>query len=156
MAILLDGFKTTLTLFTDSLSFEIEVTPPAIDGGEPIPQDHMRSGFLSVFFPRKRQKLGPLTLLVAWDSFNYYQVTQNIAPGSINSPVATVNKNQFMSIVFSDGSVLGFWGAVTKFEPGAMKDGERPTATIIVMPTLMNCSGVVMTPTFTAGSASYC
>lgn len=154
MALLVDGYKTTINLTADLVVLEIEVTPPAIDGGEPIPQDHMQSGFLSIFFPRKRRRLAPFTLMVAWNSFAYNQITQSVTPNAVAGMIASVNKNQSMTITFSDGATLSFWGFVSKFEPGTMKDGERPTATLTIVPSLLDCYNIIRTPIYTAGISS--
>lgn len=156
MPLLTDGYKTIISLANDSLLFEIEVTPPAIDGGEVVAQDHMRSGFLSIFFPRKRRRLSPFTLMVAWDTSLYYQAAQNVHPNVVAGMLATVNKNQLITITFPDSATLAFWGTVNKFEPGALKEGERPTATLTVTPTLLNCSNVIVTPVWTIGTSNYC
>lgn len=141
---LTEGIPTMLTIGIDNMVCEIEVTPPAIDGGELIPQDCMRSGPWGVALPRYRKRLLPFTAVVSWDPL-VYGVNMGVVFG-----IMRVNVNQTMNITFPDGRVFGFYAAVTKFEPGVLKDGERPTATVTISPTLMHpTTGNVSHPVYT-------
>lgn len=153
MATMVDGLSTTLVIGSYNFVCEIEVTPPGIDGGEGIPQDCMRSGLWNLVWPKKRRKLTPITVLVSWNpdvyGFNIAAVSNNIyyVPGAY--PGLIVNQNMQMYVYFPTGSTLTFYGFVSKFEPQAMKEGERPTANMTIMPSLLHPStGLAVAPTY--------
>ncbi len=137
-----DGYPITLSLGTSGLVCEIEVTPPAIEGGV-IPQDCMRSGTTAISWPKSRKKYLPLTVMASWDPDVY---GQNL--GVVGGTAAIINLNQSMTLTFPGGRVLSFWATITKFEPAAMKEGERPTATVTIELTNMNSLGNVQLPSF--------
>jgi|GEM_PF-2948378 len=147
MATLFDGLYTTLNIGGTVLVCEIEVTPPAIDGGEGIPQDCMRSGGWNLMWPRKRRRLGPISAVVSWSPDMYF-VNLGLAPPP-NASVL-VNIVSMVFVTFPTGGILAFWGFLSKFEPQAMKDGERPTANITIVPSLINpATGLASFPTMT-------
>lgn len=131
MAKLTDGYTaatpTLLIIGDGNLVCEIEVTPPALDGGEMIPQDCMRSGSIGIALPRNRMRFMPITATVSWDP-NVYG--QNL--GVVAGTEVKINVNQVQRIQFPNGKLLTFYGAVTKFEPAPLKEGERPTATVTI------------------------
>lgn len=129
---LTEGIPTTLSIGQGGMVCEIELTPPEIDGGELIPQDCMRSGVWGIALPRYRKRLMPFTAVVSWDPLVYGVNFVVVAS------VMRVNFNQTMSVVFPDGRSIQFYASVTKFTPGVLKEGERPTATVTIAPTLMN------------------
>ena len=148
MGKLADGFTSTfatlLNIGDGSLVCEIEVTPPEIDGGEMIPQDCMRSGTLGVALPRSRFRFMPITAVVSWDP-DVYGVTLGVVAGT----GVLINVNQVNYIQFPNGRRLTFYGAVTKFTPSPLKEGERPTATVTLGFTNIHPStGLVTRPTW--------
>jgi hypothetical protein len=144
MATLTDGLSTTLSIGEANYVCEIEVTPPPIDGGPGIPQDCMRSGDWMRMWPRRRKKLGSITTLVSWNPDVYGSNINGNIPTLVN-----VNQSQLMVLGFPNGKRIGFYGVVEKFEPQAMKEGERPTANITITPTLLHpYTGAVANPTY--------
>lgn len=147
MGKLADGFSattpTTLSLGDSGFVCEIEVTPPALDGGDMIPQDCMRSGVIGIALPRSRMRFMPITAVVSWDP-QVYGVNLGVVAGG---QLVTINRNQLLTLTFPNGRRLNFYGAVTKFEPGVLKEGERPTATMTVGFTNINpANGLVYAP----------
>jgi len=144
MATLFDGLATTLNIGGTVLICEIEVTPPAIDGGEGIPQDCMRSGGWNIMWPKKRRKLGPISALVSWSPDMYWVNLGQLPPPNVS---VLVNIVSLVTVTFPTEGILTFWGFLSKFEPQAMKEGERPTANITIVPSLINPStGLVAFP----------
>lgn len=138
-----EGIPTTISIGIAGLVCEVEVTPPAIDGGENIPQDCMRSGIWGISWPRYRKRLMPFTTVVSWDP-DVYGV--NFVPVLAS---VQVGMNQYITLTFPDGNRIGYYAVVNKFEPGVLKDGERPTATITISPTLMHpTTGAVVPPAY--------
>ncbi len=122
MAILTDGFSTTIILTGAGVEFyEIEVTPPSIDGGGENDTTNMRNTTWRTRQPKKLKTLDKATLKVFYDPILY------------NTIVSTINVNQEIIIVFSDNTVLQFWGWLNKFSPAMIKEGEAPTAELEII-----------------------
>ena len=152
MATLFDGLATTLNIGATTLVCEIEVTPPAIDGGEGIAQDCMRSGGWHLMWPKKRRKLGAITAVVSWGP-DVYAANLGVLP----LPSVQVSIVTSIVLTFPNGAFLTFWGFVSKFEPQAMKEGERPTANITIVPSLINPSTCTSQyPIYNAGPTGPC
>lgn len=149
MATLHDGLQTILTIGDTNLVCEIEVTPPSLDGGDPIDLSCMRSGEWALMYPRRRKKVGPMTILVSWNP----EVYRNLAAGVVDARVF-LNLNQLMQLRFPNGAVLSFYGFITKFEPQAMKEGERPTANITIQLSLLDPYCNASYPTLSPGTTT--
>ena len=120
-----DGFPTTIAFALDpDISFwEISVTPPAIEGGDPIDQTTMHNTTWRTQAPRSLASLEELSLTVAYDERCYDQI------------LAILNENGAITVHFPDGATLAFYGYLKRFEPQENQEGERPTANITITPT---------------------
>lgn len=131
-----EGFSTIYTLpnVPTIALWELEVTPPGVDGGDPIPTDSMRS----TKYRTKRAKMlvdfTPSTLRVAYDEKVYTDI------------INQVNINQLMVITFPTGRPLTFWGYLKSFMPDGLSEGARPTAMVTIIPTNQNAAGAEIAP----------
>lgn len=126
-----DGFKTLITFAEDPTLkiYEKEVTPPGIEGGGAIDTTTMHNNTLRTNAPKSLKTFSPMTVVVAYDPEAYADLRDMI------------NVNQIITITFPDQSELNFWGWVDSFVPGALTEGEQPTATVTVIPSNQNASG---------------
>lgn len=140
MAIMLDGFSTTIAFAADSsLLFEVkELTPPPIEGGGGIDVTTMSNTAWRTMSPKSLKTLGQMSLVVAYD------------PESYDEQASLVNTNNLVTITFPDTTTLAFYAYVESFTPGPNTEGEQPTATIVITPTLRHSStGAETAPVYT-------
>ena len=110
---------------------EVATTPPELDGGEPI---DTTTAFRTVWRTKSPQTLvtlSPFQVRVAYDPLVYTQVR------------AIINVNNSITVRFPDGSTLDFWGYLQKFTPQETKEGNRPEATVVIVPTNWDSSNNV-------------
>lgn len=126
-----DGYSTKVACYDDTdISFwERSVTPPGLDGDEPINTTTMFNVTYRTFSPRALKTLTPFTMSAAYD------------PDIYDQALALINKNKEWTVTFPDGSTLDFWGFLQKFEPGELVEGTFPEATITVVPTNQDNDG---------------
>jgi len=120
-----DGFK-SLIAFSKRPAIQLwerDVKPPGIDGGEPINITTMHNVAWRTFFPKSLKTLDAMTFVAGYD------------PDVIADLLAMVNLNQSFTFFWPSGDYIDFWATMTKFEPGEMKEGEFPTATVTISPT---------------------
>lgn len=134
-----DGFSTTYE-FSENPTikiWEIDVTPPGWDGGGPIMTETMRNTELRTKIPKQLKTLTESTITVAY------------AISALEDIVDMINVNQEITITFPGGNgEMTFWGYINTFQPGALSEGNRATATMQIIPTNQNDSLVETAPTF--------
>lgn len=120
-----DGFSTRIAFALDpDISFwEVDVTPPGLDGGDAIDYTTMHNTTYRTMAPRQLKTLTDAASTAAYDPAVFTQI------------LAIVNVNGWITIHYPDGSTLDFVGYLRTFEPGACAEGEQPTATINITPT---------------------
>ena len=129
MSRLRDGFKTLVTFSLNPLFYaEIEVTPPTIDRRGTIDQTTMRNTAWITKISKALKDLTEFTVVISYDPAIY----------GVALLTPTVFGNQLVTITFPDGSTLAFWADINKFAPGRNVEGERPTATLTIIPTNLN------------------
>ena len=143
MARLDDGFSTTVTFSGGTsgvtlLLYEKEVTPPSLVGGGPNDITTMRNNVYRTQSPKKLISLGPSSFVASYDPAVYDEI------------IAMINDNQSIVVTFPDGSTLTFWGWIDEFVPGALVEGEQPTATVTIMPSNQNAAGNEIAPDYQA------
>lgn len=122
-----NGYRTAMAfdrLPTFSV-FEKQVTPPEVDGGEPIDTTTMRRTKWRTHAPSALLSLKPFTYKGAYDPNMYNQVINTLInqPGSI-------------TIWFPDNSTVSFFGYLQKATPETHEnDSKQPEITITVVPT---------------------
>lgn len=119
-----DGHQTLVTFAADPtvLFYEKTVTPPGVDGGGEIDITLMQNSTWRTRSPKSLITLSEASMTVAYDPATYDEI------------IALVNVITWITVTFPDGSNLGFYGWLDKFEPGELVEGEQPTADITIMP----------------------
>jgi len=132
-----DGFSTivTFSLNTTLSLWEIEVTPPGWDGGDPNPTTTMRNTSLRTMIPKKLKTMTPMDCLMQYDEGAFLVIGDMI------------NKNQQLTLTFPTGRPWTFWGYLRSFLPQRNIEGDRPTARVVLQPTNQNNSNVETNPT---------
>ncbi len=120
-----DGFSALITFgqATAIAFWEKGVTPPGIDGGDAIEQTTMHNVAWRTFSPRSLKTLTPCQSTVAYD------------PAVIAAIEAAINREDTITVEFSDGTAIAFYGFLKSFQPGDLKEGAQPEATIQIVPT---------------------
>lgn len=121
-----DGFATLITLANlPSVNlYEKEVTPPGLSGGGKIDTTTMRNSSWRTGAAKQLKTLSPVTAVVAYASDAYEDI------------MAQVNVNQLITLTFPDSATIAFYGFINEFTPGNNMEGEQPTATLTIEPTL--------------------
>jgi len=133
-----DGFATIIS-FSNLPSvklFEKEITPPGMTAGGAIDTTTMRNTTWRTMSPRNLKSLTPVTATVAY------------ATEAIPELMSQVGINQECTITFPDASFIVFWGWIESFTPGAMSEGEQPTATITIQPGNVDGDGAETAPVY--------
>lgn len=120
-----DGYRALVTFATDTdfSIWEKSVTPPGLDGGEPIEQTTMWNDQLRTFSPRALITMMPHSFVGAYDPALYTQA------------LSLINVETTITVRFKDGSTLAFYGFLQKFEPQELTEGSQPLAAVTVVPT---------------------
>lgn len=121
-----DGFSSKITIgIDDTIEFwEKQVTPPALDGGDSVEQTTMFNVKWRTSLPRDLITLEDITTTVAYDPDIYDELIDTI-----------LNVNTTITVTFSDGTTLAFFGFLKRFEPAALVEGEQPEATVTFVAT---------------------
>lgn len=133
-----DGFRTLISFggaFGVTL-WEKEVTPPGMDGGGPVDTTTMRNSFWRTRNPRWLITLTDLAATVAYDPFFY------------TTALTFMNVNTFLDVQFPDTAIVSFWGFLDKWTPNPNREGEQPTANIIIVPTNQDENGFEVNPVY--------
>lgn len=145
MPILKDGFKTLVAIGGITAVFEeIEVTPPAADSGGAIDQTTMRNSRYRTKLGKSLVTLDTITIKVAYDPKTYAQI------------IPILGSNRAITLTFPDGSTLTFYAIVSKFTPDALKEGERPEASLELEPSNLSTAAtpVEIAPVFATGTTA--
>lgn len=140
MPALTDGYQTLISFAadTDVLLYEKQVTPPGVDGGDPIDQTTMRNSDWRTAAPRSLKMLTNGSMTVAYDPATYDEV------------MALINTNTLITVTLPNGGTWAFYGYLKSFVPSELTEGEQPEAECEIIPTLRNGSGVETAPVYTA------
>jgi len=137
--ILDDGYKVLFGFGTSTVD-ELEivaVTPPAIEGGDPIDTTSFSNTAWRTFALR------------ALKTLEEFEIRVKYSPALIGQIITALNVNQELTITFPDTDTLVFWGGVRRFAPGEFVEGEQPEGTLTIKPTLRNASRVETAPVYT-------
>jgi hypothetical protein len=126
-AFLSDGYQTLVAFQADpDVSFwEKTVKPPGVDGGAPVNTTTMHNVTVRTMAPRNLITMTDMSVKVAYDPRVYEQI------------LLLVNTLTGITVHFSDGSTLDFYGWLQKFEPSDCADGAQPEATVVITPSNM-------------------
>jgi len=133
-----DGFSTLIGFAANPnvKLWEKEVTPPGITGGGAIDTTTMRNTAWRTLSPKQLKSLTPCSFTAAYDTAVFVQLN------------TMIGVNQLITITFADGSKLKFWGWLDEFTPGAITEGEQPTADCTIQPSNQNNSNVEVAPLY--------
>jgi hypothetical protein len=138
-----DGFPTTISLTGAGVTFwEKTAKPGGFDGGEPIDITTMRNATIRTKAPRHLYDVTPMTLKVAYD------------PTVETTIKNAINANQEIVTTYPDSAATTWWGWLKSFEPDELTEGTMPTATITLIHSGYNASGVETVPVTVAGSGT--
>lgn len=134
-----NGFVTKIAIAADADIdlWEIEVTPPGIDGDEKVDQTTMWNSTWRTFAPGALATMTPISVNVAYDPECYDQI------------LAIRNTNGWITVHFPNGDTLDFVGFLKSFIPQANTINGRPTAAMTIEPT-NQLAGVETAPVHTA------
>lgn len=120
-----DGYSTRIA-FSLNASIELwikTVTPPPLDGGDPIDQTTMHNLLWRTKAPRSLIDTGVMAVKCAYD------------PNVYSSLQALLNSPGTVTVQFPDGSTVSFFAYLSKAEPQEVSDGSQPEINITVVPT---------------------
>lgn len=120
-----DGYRALITLSNNTTIqlWEKQVQPPGFDGGDAIEQTTMHNDDYRTFAPRSLITLTEFSVTAAYD------------PGVLTAISQQVNREQTITITFTDGSTWACFGFMKSFTPQQMSEGEQPEAEITIQPT---------------------
>lgn len=120
-----DGYRASVTFATDTdfSIWEKSVTPPGLDGGEPVDQTTMWNDALRTTAPRALITMMPHSFSGAYD------------PAAYTQALALINVETTITVTFKDGSTLAFYGFLQRFEPQELSEGTQPLASVTIVPT---------------------
>jgi len=139
MSILEDGLSTLISLAnlpTIKLC-EKTVTPPGVDGGGSNDLTSMKNTAWRTLAPKRLKTLTEASASVFYDPAVYDEI------------VAQGNINQLITVTFSDGSKIAFFGWLNTFTPDEIVEGEAPTASVTFIPSNRDLLGVETGPVYT-------
>lgn len=139
-----DGFSTIITLsnIPTVKLFEKEVTPPGMSSGGPIDTTTMRNIAWRTMAPRKLKTLTQVAATVAY------------ATEAIPILFDQIGIIQRIQVSFPDESSITFWGWLEEFKPSQMKEGEQPTASIVVQTGNRSPTGAEVAPLYDSSGGS--
>lgn len=111
--------------------FEKAVTPPGMDGGEPIDITTMHNVRSRTKAPRHlieptdtSMRVGYNTIV--WDDTHAQDITEETIEDLIND-------NQSITVSFPDGATYDFFGWLKSWTPSEMEDGIFPEADMVIV-----------------------
>jgi len=115
-----DGYQTLITFENDSNVnlWELEITPPGLDGGDPIDTTTMHNTTYRTKAARSLIDVTDGSFTCAYD------------PEAMTGCLALVNVEQTITVTFLDGSTWAFWGFMQTFDPQGLSEGEMPEASV--------------------------
>lgn len=133
-----DGFSTIITVanIPSVKLYEKDVTPPGMAMGGAIDTTTMRNSTWRTNAPRKLKSLSQVSSTVAF------------ATVAIDDVKAQIGINQLITVTFPDSSSIVFYGWIEEFTPGAFTEGEQPTATLTIVPSLRDTDGTETAPDY--------
>ena len=122
---LTNGFSTKVTFSIDSTIelWEKSVTPPGMDGGDPVDNTTQHETAWTIFRPRTLRTLTEVSFVAAYDPQVYTE-----------SDTEIINQEQTITVSFADGSTIAFFGWVRSMIPQEMVDGEQPVMDVVIVP----------------------
>lgn len=119
------GFRSLISFSSNAslLLWEKSVKPPSIKNGDPIDNTTMWNEAYETFYPPALTRLEPQTVKAAYDVQVYAQL---IAMGPVN---------QTITVFFSTGRYLAFYGYFGGADFDEMVPRSQPEMTVTIQPT---------------------
>lgn len=138
-----DGFSTTITLanLPSVKLFEREITPPGYTAGGPIETTTMRNTAYRTSAPRQLKNLTPISVTAAY------------ATEALEDIWGQIGVNQLITVTLPDGSTIEIWGWIESFTPSTHKEGDQPTAAMVIHPGMRDSDGEEVAPEYTAAES---
>lgn len=132
---LYDGHPTKVALnLTPAIAiWENSTTPPGVDGGDPIEATTFFNTAWRTFFPRALKTMTEMRLVGEYDPVLYDEA--NDSPDVNSNVIDAVNRRDTITVFFSDGSTLAFYGYLRAFNPQEHTEGSVPLAEMVIQPT---------------------
>ena len=140
-----DGYQSLIAFAADAdvSLWEKSVTPPGVDGGEPVDSTTMHNTAVRTKGPRALIDFSECKMTCGYDPQVYGQI------------IALVNVETSITIHFPDGSTLCFFGYLQKFDPKELKEGTPPEADVVIVATNTDEDGKEATPDYdTSGTGT--
>lgn len=120
-----DGYRTLVTFAADTNLnvWEISITPPGLDGGDPIDTTTMWNDRWRSMSSRALITMTEFKMDCAYDPVIYSEA------------LSLINLETTVTVRFPDTSTLAFYGFLKSFEMDALEEGTFPKCTITVVPT---------------------
>lgn len=120
-----DGYQTLVAFAADPdiCFWEKSVTPPGMDGGDPVDTTTMLNETYRTRSPRALVTMTECQLTAAYD------------PNLYTTILLLLNVETSITVHFPDGSTVAFYGFLQKFSPKAHTEGAQPEADITIVPT---------------------
>lgn len=137
--LLKNGHKTLIT-FAENPTVSMEeksLTPPGLDGGDPIDTTTFHNDIVRTMQPRSLISMTEMSLVAAYDAIVYDEF------------LAMINVNQLITITEPDGSTVAFWGWLRVFQPNEHTEGEQPTAQVTIACGNQDDNGDEVVPNYT-------
>jgi hypothetical protein len=135
-----DGYQCLIAFAQDAdvSLWEKSVTPPGIDGGDPVDTSTMHNTTYRTKAARQLKELTNGSFTAAYDPQVYDQI------------VSLINVEGWITVHFPDGSTLDFMGYLKSFTPGEIVEGSQPEAECEIVCTNENSTGAETGPTYKA------
>lgn len=120
-----DGFATKITLASDTTIefWEKSVTPPGVDGGDPVETTTMYNTTWRTMRARQLKTLTEVSAVVAYDAAVYPEIVRQI------------NNETTITVEFPNDDYIAFYGYLRSFTPSEIVEGSQPEAAIVIQPT---------------------
>ena len=141
MALLIDGFSTTVAFDSDSdvKLYEKSVMAPGIDAGGAIDITTMRNATWRTFAAKSLKTLSEASMTVSYDGSVYSEI------------ILLLGVTDKITVTFPDGGTFEFHGFLNTFSPGSAEEGEQPEADCSIVITNATEAGVETPPVYVAG-----
>ncbi len=119
MAYITDGYQTLISfaLAPGILFKEKEVQPPGLDSNGEVDTTTMRNIRWRTKQPKHLITATDVNFKASYDPAVFQTIINDL-----------IGKNNILSVLFPDGSVVEVWGWLDKFVPDTNKEGEFPLA----------------------------
>lgn len=115
----------TIALKTNIDFWEVNLTPPGFEGGEPIDQTTQFNSLFMTYLPQALINQTPVNLSAAYDPV---VINQLFASGA----KLVLNVNTTITFRFGDGSTIAFYGWLRSFIPQEVSPPNQPRANIVI------------------------